>query len=456
MPIRIEVLSEPLEMVIENPTPPGAALRAAVLPDEGGVTLVKLDPDKEQYDPSGKYYEAVVQAPNWVAEGLTEFFGFETFGYVDPVIEGLPPDQVASVGFQLSNDGGTIWRVWVDGLDAWLPAVGIMAGVFNDEFTVDKRIPLFPFGDPRQLRFRIKLIPGANGLQKPVLQNLFIYNRHNMDLYEDVTRSLKRYIDANIAVPMHYMAELSAPSATIHIENDVGLDVKITEPIQVYNLGTDPGRNINLFSSLGGVDGRTITMIGSQVGQVEVTFVGIPDVFVSAEEFLNISKIPSIVIFITDMKQYLDIRTHVPETERSKARGEGRLQFTRIYYKINAVVRAQSSLKREALRMNDDLARILDQGDGFNSVANGETYAVFEQTSEVAEDRIAQGLYVGALNLLIVGKVWLKGEEASAQTVDGKIPLVTEVDAFTQGQNTCNLNLPSYLRRVYRERTRIK
>lgn len=452
MSVRVETLTDPLTVTIEPPPSPSTTLRAVVLSDEEGVTLVKLDPFMEQYDPAGMYYEAVVQAPNWVAEGLTGYYGFDAVYLLDPAIEGLPVDQWASLGFQLSNDGGTTWRVWVDGPDAWLPATGILDGVFNDERTVDKRIPLFPFDVKKQLRFRIKLIPGANGLQRPILQTLFIYNDHDMDIYEDVTRSLKRYIDANIQVPMHYMAELSAPSSTITIEKDVGLDVKVAEPIKVYNLGTDPGRNINLYQSLGGPDNRTIIMVGPQVGQVEVTFVGVPDVFVSAEEFFNVSKIPSIVIFVTNVSAYSEIRSHAPEDEKSIARQEGRLEFPRVYYKISITVRVQSSLKREALRMTDDIARILDQGDAFVSVASGENYCVYEQTNEVSEDRIAQGLYVGALNIVVMGKVWLKEELPGGE----QVPLVTEVNAFVQGQNTCNLLIPARLRRIYRERLTIK
>jgi hypothetical protein len=447
VPVRIESLADPTGVVIETPTPPGAADRAVVIPEEG-VTLVRLDVDRDRYAADGKYYEGVVQVPNWIAEGLTGYFGFETFGYVDPEIPGLPAAQVASLAFQLSNDNGATWRIWVDGPDEWVSAVGPLAGVFNDEETVDRRIPLFPFISPKQLKIRVKLTSGANGLQKPVLQNIYIYNSHIMEIYEDVTRSMKRYIDANVAVPMHYMAELASPSSTVAIEKDVGLDVKVMEPITVYNLGVDPGRNINLFGSLGGVDGRTITMIGPQVGQVEVNFTGVPDVFVSAEEFLNISKIPSIVVYVTRMEQYLDIRSWVPERERSLSRMEGRSQAARVYYKITATVRVQSSLKREALRMTDILCRLLDQGSVFNSVASGEGYGILEQSNEVSEDRIAQGLHVGAITILIMGKTWLQGEEAEH--------LVHEVGLSIGSEHTCNLLLPVHLRRVYREKVEIK
>jgi len=446
VPIRFEYFDVPKKATIEPPIPPGTGDRAVIKQD--GIFLVKLDIDKDRYAPDGRFSEAFIQAPNWVAENLTEYFSFEVDGHLDPIILNQPDSDKATISFQLSNDNGVTWRVWVDGPDAWLPATGPLDGVFNDTATVDRRIPVFPFGNPRQLQFRIKLTPGANGLQRYVVRSLVIFNKHRLDIYEDVTRSLKRHIDAKIRVPMYYMAELAAPSTPIHIETDVGLDDRIIEPITVYNLGTDPARNNNLFLSLGGPDGRTVTMVGTQIGQIEVNFTGVPDVFVGAEEFLNISKMPSIVIFVTKLEQYLNIREWNNETERSIPQLMGRSQPSRINYRMSIVVRTQSSLKREALRMVDVLCRFLDQGDFFYSVANGETYNIHQQTNSVSEDRIAQGIYVGAVNLMVFGKVWLKDSE--------DVPLVEEVHLAVGSQDTSTLLIPNYLRRIYRENSEIK
>jgi hypothetical protein len=306
-------------------------------------------------------------------------------------------------------------------------------------------MPLFPFSSPHQVRLKVLLTPGAGGLQRPVLKNTIIFNKHTMDLYEDVTRSLKRCLDAEIKVPMFFIAEIATPCDTVEVERDIGLDVTVVPPIKVYNLTTDPARNIDLFASLGGPNNRTVTMVSPQVGQIEVQFVGVPEVFIGAEEFFQISKIPSVVVFVNKMTQYLSIRVRTPELERSISRKEGRLQFARLYYIIDATVRVQSSLKREALQMTDAVARVLDQGDTCPSVANGEHYCVMEQYNEVAEDRIAQGLFVGAVNLKILGKIWLKDEQVSLG------PLVEKVNTNVGAQFTCNLNLPSHLRRVYRE-----
>lgn len=446
MPIRFEYLLDPDKVVVEPPTPPGTGDRAVVTED--GVLMVKLDLDRDRYAADGKYYEAFVQTPNWVGEGLKEYFAFAVIGYLNPIIPDLPIADQARVSFQLSNDNGVTWRVWVDGPDAWLPATGPLDGVFNDELTVDRRIPQFPFANPKQLRFRIRFEPSANGLQRVVVQALVIYNKHEQDIYEDFTRSLKRYIDSRIRVPMYYMAELAAPSSTIYIEKDVGLDVGITEPITVYNIGTDPGKLTNLYQSLGGPDGRTVTMLGPQIGQIEVNFTGIPEVFVGAEEFFHISKIPSIVAFVTKLTQYRVNRMWNDEIEKSLARLVGREQIPRVHYMIQVVVRAQSSLKREALRMTDEMEKFLDQGDFFPSVANGEDYSIYDQSSSVSEDRIAQGLFVGALNLKILGKTWLKGAKEAH--------LITEVNADVGSQHTCNLLIPVHLRRIYRERLEIK
>jgi len=458
MPVHVDEFRTDEGVTFDTPIFPATASRSVVLSDFG-LTLRKLDTDQTKYDPMGKYYETVVTLENWKAEGLTELFGFETIGFVDPIIENQDPLTAAKISFQLSNDDGATWLVWVDGPDAWLPAVGIYAGLFNDETTVDLRFPLFPFSAPRQLRLRVKLTPGLSGIQRPVLFDTIIYNKHRMDLYEDVTRSMKRYIDDAIHVPMFFYADISVPSPTVLVEQEIGLDVKIVEPIKVFNTTTDPGKNIDLFVAIA-PDGRTILMSGPQVGKIEVQFVGVPDVFIGAEEFFQISKIPSVVVSVTSMKQYLNIRNRAPERERSLARMVGRMQFTRLYYRIKATVRVQSSLKREALQMTDAIERILDQGQCFKSVSNGECYCVMEQINSVAEDRVAQGLFVGAVNLDIIGKIWLTDEIepgtkeglAGLAAIDGKVPLVREVELSVGGVFTCNLNIPPHLRRVYRER----
>lgn len=453
MPVRIDEMTKDEGMAFEEPLLPSLARKAVLLPDGVGLTLRKLAIDGTRYDPGGKYQETTIQLENWVAEGLTELFGFEVDQGVEPVIAGQPPASAAYLGFQCSIDGGASYLVWSG--SAWVPAVGVYASIFNDVATVDQRIPLLPFGFPRQVRLRVRMTPGANGIQRPLLRTTYIFNQHKMDLFEDVTRSLKRYIDATIQVPMYFLAECPAPKQTIVIERDgPGLDVQVVPTsIKAFNTTLDPGRNVNLFQSFD-PDKRRVTMISPQTGQIELQFVGIPDVFIGAEDFFQVSKIPSVVVVVNRIEQYLAIRTHAPEMERSISRKVGRLQFHRLYYFIYATVRVQSSLKREACQMTEDICRILDQGDEFNSVANGDHYCVTMQQNEIAEDRVAEGLFVGAVNLKILGKCWLQGEvtdEANEAIINGTIPLVQTVNTFVGSDDLSTLNLPPYLRRVYRE-----
>lgn len=453
MPVRIENLKDDFDFVYDPPV--GTATRAMLLP-EFGVTLRKMGPAEDKYQTDGKYFETNVQLPNWKAAGLFELFGFEADWFLDPEIPGLDEAQQAKIGFQLSIDGGANWLVWDTGM--WQDAVGPLANVFNDTLTVDENIPELPFGNPRQVRIKARFTPGANGRQRPVLVSTYIYNRHKMDLFEDVARSMKRYLDNVIEVPMYYNTQFDFPAKTINVENGngtPGLDVKISpDGIEVYNTTTDPGRNNNLFLSFDG--NRKITMTSQQQGVMEVRFTGIPDVFIGAEEFFQVSKIPSVVINVERIEQYLLVRANVPETERSIARGVGRLQFHRLFYRIFVTVRVQSSLKREASQMTESICRVLDWGDEFMGVANGEHYCVLEPISEEAEDRIGEGLFVGAVKLKLLGKCWLKGEvEDEANLKDcitgGLIPLVKFVDVSLGGDSQYTLSLPPDLRKVYRE-----
>ena len=429
------------------PVLPATVSRAFVDP-EVGTMLRKLNPDETAYDAGGAYYEAEVSSPNLVGEKITELFAFQAFWGVEPAIPGLPPSQAAAVAFQVSNDGGATWLVWQDSVSSWVPAAGPLLGFFNDALTVDRRIPLLPWGDPHQVRFRVRMTPGAGGLQRPVVYGLALFNRHDMDISEDCARSVKRHLDDVVKVPMYYMAELAVPSATITIESGIGLDVSVREPIKVYNLTADPARNVNLFSSLGGPDGRTISMVAVQAGPVEVQFTGVPDVFIGAEEFFQVSKMPSVVVFTPSMSQYNPTRHWWPEPEVSQSRGVGRLMRPRQFYKIDMSIRVQSSLNREARQMTDAVVRVLDVGMYFDSVANGERYCVFAQESSVREDRVAQGIWIGAVNIVVFGKMWIAEEV-------GEVETVRQIVASVGAQHTCNLLLPEHLRRVYRERIEV-
>ena len=445
MPVHVYCMREP-DVGVEPP-PVGKLPKAVSLEDIGAV-LVRLNPDQTSYAADGKYYESWVTTPNLVGEKITSLFGLQVIWLPDPEIPRLPESERASVALQVSNDGGTTWLVWQDSSSAWVPAIGVLDGYYNTVETVDRRIPLLQWTDPHQIMFRIRMTPGANGLQRPIVFGIALFNNHDMDISEDCARSVKRYLDRTINVPMYYMAELGAPSSAITIDQGIGLDVTVAEPITVYNLTLDPARNVNLFSSLGGPSNRTINLISPQTGQVEVRFRGIPDVFLGAEEFFQISKMPSVVVFTPRMSQYNATRHWEPEKEISEARGEARQTKPRQLYRIEMSIRVQSSLNREARQMTDAIARILDKGEFFYSVANGEKYCVFDQSSSVREDRVAQGIWVGSVNIVVFGKMWL-GEPEDAY-------LVREIVLSIGGQHTCNLLLPEYLRRVYRERSVIE
>lgn len=452
MPARTDPFTTGRNLIFEAPMLPATVERAFVHP-QFGLTLRRLNQAETSFSSAGKYRETVVELPNWSLEGLAELFSFDVLEAIEPFIEGQDPLDRARIGYQLSNDGGTTWLLWDDGSSAWVPAVGVLDGVYNDLDTVDKHIPAFPtLTLPRQIRIRVRLTPGASGRQRPLLRTTGICYESRLNLYEDVTRSLKRYVDGAIRLPKVFIAELTGgTSVTIPTSSsdpsvqpsELGYDVTVAEPITVYNLTTDPNRNQNLFGSLGGVGNRTITFLGAQTGKVEINFVGIPEVFIGAEEFFQLSKIPSVVITFDRLEQYGLIRTEQQAVEKSIARRVARIRPPRVPYLLFCSVRVQSSLKHEALLMKDALSRILDKGDVFTSVAIGDHYCVMSQTAQVAEDQVAKGLFVGNVTLKILGKVWLKAAT--------EVPLVEKVVMQVGAEFTCNLNLPPHLRNVYRE-----
>jgi hypothetical protein len=453
MPTREGKLRTDAGLVFEAPVPPETTGKGVLIPDVG-LTLRKLDAMKTKYDPTGSYFETIVELPNWKAEGITELYGFECTERLQPVIANQPDSDKATVGYQLSNDDGATWYVWDN--TAWSMAIGVLDGVFNDKKTVDERINLFPFSATadRQVRLRAKLTPGASGRQRPILRSFIIYNSIKMDLYEDVSRSIKRYLDEEFRIPMCFISVASGDtSVTIPTSSsnptvqpsEPGFDVNIEEPAEVYNLTTDPQRLVNLFS---GLSGRIITFLGPQTGTLETQFTGAPDIFIGAEEFFQLSKIPSVAITVDRLEQYNRIRYWEHEQERSIGRGVGRNIRPRQYYWVYVTIRVQSSLKQQSRRMVDAISRILDKSDEFPSVDLGDNYCVYDQTNELQEDRIADGLFVGTVNLKILGKAWLKDPEP-------EIELVQDIRILTSSQFTCNLNLPPHLRNVYREESTV-
>ena len=75
MPTREGKLRTDDGLIFETPIPPETAERAVLLPDIG-LTLRRLDAAKTKYDPSGTYFETIVELPNWKAEAITELYGF--------------------------------------------------------------------------------------------------------------------------------------------------------------------------------------------------------------------------------------------------------------------------------------------------------------------------------------------------------------------------------------------
>jgi hypothetical protein len=456
MPTRVDALGTDEFLEFEEPIAP-ATVHRAVLLSPYGLTLRRVNQEETEFDPAGRYKETTVILENWRAEGLTHLFGFEPTFVIDPELADQEESDKATVLFQLSNDGGTTWYIWQDGPDKWVPAVGLLEDEFNSVEMVDRRIPLFPLCAPNQVRLKAKFIPGRGGLQRAVLCNTIIYYDCEKDLMEDVSRSLKRYLDSEFCMPMFYNAELGIPSQTVCIERDAGLDVQIKEPIKVFNTKSDPCKQINLFSGIE-PDGRTIRMLEQQTGHVEVRFTGKPEVFIGAEDFFEISKIPSLVVFVDRMNAYTDIRVWAPEFQRSISRSVGKIELARIFYFIFITIRAQSSLRREALMMIDKVSELIDYGSTFDSVACGDHYCVMEQQQHVTEHRVEQGLYVTALSAKLMGHIYLRpgDDEANVLIEQGVTPLVREVNLRVGAEFSCNLNLPKHLRRRYRERTTLR
>lgn len=402
MPQHHIMLTTPERVTIELPVLPAMVERAVLICNFRGLQLRRLNADETAFELLGKYRPAKVVLENFKANALAELYGFQA----QEITTG---DFGGSVGYQLSNDNGTSWLVWDDAFSAWVPPIG---DVFMSAALVDRRIPQFPLTSARQLRVRVLLTPTADGKKTPKLDRVTFYVEHQYDFQEDLVRSLKHYLEQRIQVSAKFYDEAASPVTTVTVEVDWA---QVLEPIRVYNLTTDPDRTANLFAS---VLGKVITLAAPQVGALEVAFVGVPKVFIAADEDFQLSTIPSIVINVPTIVERRELRNGNGEVDRATERREARTRVGRVFFDATTLLGCQSALKREALVMADAIVRIMSQDRVVPSEAIGEDMTVVTALPVSQADQVGRALYASNVSVALGGKAWLAPGERKNIALD--------------------------------------
>lgn len=361
------------------------------------LTLRRLNSDETAYDPGGKYFETRVVLPNHKANALTELTGFRADEFTTEEFGG-------SIGYQLSNDDGVIWRTFDTGSMSWVPAVGLFLDVFVSQATVEARIGVFPLTPAKQLRIRVKLTPSVDGSKRPLLRNAVVYTEYDYDFVEDLARSLKHHLEKTVRVRTRWVENATA-APTIVV--DSGL--RVSGPVRVFNLSTDPDRTIDLFVAVN-PDGKTVVLSSAQTGKVEVNYFGIPEVFLAAEENYQLGTIPAVIVTEPTITNRRGLDELDVEYDINRETLLARRRAHRTHFDANIVLLCQAQLEHLAGSLGDAVEKALWPSRAILSEATGELFSILNVGPKAQVNQSTRSLFVRNVPTTLGGKAWLRPE----------------------------------------------
>lgn len=382
----------------EPPITPDAARRVVI--NHGKIQLRRLDVDEKTFAPWGVYKESWVIFPNYKASGISDLYGFETIwrnqGQCKSDAFG------GEVSFQLSNDNGTTWYTIDSG--AWVEATGPLANTWATIQEVDLHIPDFPLTEEKQIRVKMRLTPADSGNSTPQVWKLSFFVGLDYDFTEDILRSTKHHLEDNVRVEAFVAGEvvhtdLFAPEHQWEI---------LDTPAEIYNVTTDPDKTTNLFDSF---DNGAIRLTSEQTGFLQGRIHARPPVYIeAAEDFIEISQNPAIIISDTTITKLAYLQNGAGETDYARERGLCRDNITRTYFDAQLRVHTQSAVLLESKKLTDAVHRALTQYEYILSEATGETMPIPSVTPDSLGNRVATGLFSKTISCTLYGKAWLRND----------------------------------------------
>jgi len=377
-------------LVYQPSTNPGGSERACVIPFRG-LTLRRLSTDEMEFDASGSYFQSWVILPNYRANGIQFLYGFR-----------VESNGLGTIKFQLSPDNGTTWYYYKTAL----PAGWVVAGStnWNTKEEVDLHLSTFPITSQKQVRVKVQLTPSAGGA-RPIIHEVTFYVHLQYDFQDDILRSLKHHLERGLRLRTTWTDDVSGQDTITYPDSKWE---NIYAPITVYNLTTDPNRTTNLFSSI--VDNKTVKLVSQQLGRLESTLTVQPEVFIAAEEFVEVAVIPSIVVNLISVKERRDQRDGNGEYDIAAERRLARHGYARVHFDAEIRVTCQSALKHEVIAMSEAVDRVMTHDNTVLSEATGDEMGIPSATPFTMTDRFAQGLFAKDYSAVIFGKAWLRND----------------------------------------------
>lgn len=261
------------------------------LMSDSGVEVAKLSASGlpsswGSYPASG----SIVTTVPFVAGAVTELIGFKAdivypVAAVDIASLGiLRGEQLGTVSFQASIDGGSNWLYWDGG--AWsVPG----ASDWNTELAFSTNMSSLMPRNNVAIRMKIE----SEASVSPLVKSLSLFFDTNYDFFEDALRTLRRWLLQYQNIRCRYRKILPSASDNVTVVHPFNLN----SAILAFNLTTDPDRQVNIFDHDAG-DTVYFTSSQDSGSDIEVVFYGSADTKLAAEPIVNTASLPAFLISI--------------------------------------------------------------------------------------------------------------------------------------------------------------
>jgi hypothetical protein len=238
---------------------------------------------------TGRYVESVFTFPTFAALRFGKAIGLDFAGEV--------PDG-SSVEFRISTDGGVNYLVYDTGTFSWRTAN-------PDEFVpiddLNSGMSTLSLAPEKTFTIQMKLIPNIEKVLTPLIYCVvFYFELEEYIPYQDVMRSVKRYIENNLTSKLRYALKTITTGNVVQL--DVNLNVK--EIKSVYDLTTDAAKVYNLFDSYDDLT-KTVTLNNNIAAGniIEINYRGCPEVLICQDPDYEESDLPRILVDVIDAKE---------------------------------------------------------------------------------------------------------------------------------------------------------
>lgn len=373
---------------------------------------------------------------------LSEIFGVHAEGYyVNAGGTRIRRPITESVALQISVDGGATFQTYNNG---WIAANADGAYTSLPEF--NERCDLFQPGttllNPRSLAFRIQLTSYTHTdklTYNPVLTRLVTFVEWDSNPYLDLFGTIKELIEEDFRIPVlrrHAVTAANVAANTIPLQTNYIPDA--AQAFSIFNLTQDPNKNINIFQAFDAASSTLSLVAASGVAETDVLEISYgassPVFVVRPDEMAITTNIPSVVVVVEQASMVGGRHAgRTKDFKRGTTTNLVRLRNVPVYRACNVRVEVYARSAREAITGIQSLERVL--GQGFQSIATGETFSLNIINPSVMVDFGDQSYYSGNVEFTVQ---YFDHSESYEQLVAAKT-IVSQYGNFSKTFSTATI-----------------